>query len=239
MPTPAYAITCTRKRIVAPNVYELAFGKPEGFTFKAGQFVLFDIPLMADAADIQPRAYSIASTPGEPELLFGVKLKEGGRASRFIVESLSVGDVIRIQGPFGLFTVSPEADRKFVFVATGAGVAPFRSQIKWLLEECRHAGRLDLVFGVREQKDMFWVDEFSALAAAHPNFGLHLTLSGTDPAWTGLRGRVQTVLPAVISDVAATHVYICGAPDMVQDTKKLCIESLGLSKIQTHAEGYI
>lgn len=239
MPTLAFTLVCTRKLLVAPGVYELAFAKPEELVFKAGQFMLFDVPLIDAPTDIQPRAYSIASTPHEKELLFVIKLKEGGRASVWIEKVLTVGAAVRMQGPFGLFTVKPDVSLQYVFLATGAGIAPFRSQITWLLDEERFAGRLDLIFSVRHTADLFWTETFSTLAAAHPNFYFHLSLTGSDAKWTGLSGRVQTILPTVLQDPSKAHVYVCGAPEMVQDVKKTCITNLGLQKPQVHAEGYI
>ena len=44
MPVPSFIIACTRKTWIARNICELAFTKPEGFRFKAGQFVLAWVP---------------------------------------------------------------------------------------------------------------------------------------------------------------------------------------------------
>ncbi|TSC99703.1 MAG: phenol hydroxylase [Candidatus Peregrinibacteria bacterium Greene1014_49] len=102
MPVPSFTTTCLGNRIIARDVYEFLLQKPEGFSYKAGQFVLFDVPLMENPADIQTRAFSIASAPQEKELLFVAKMKEGGRASRWIAEALNAGSSVRLQGPFGV-----------------------------------------------------------------------------------------------------------------------------------------
>lgn len=238
MPTPRYTITCTKKEKLTHNVYELRFTKPNNFLFKAGQFLLFDVPLLENPLDIQTRAYSIASTPAETHLLFCVKLKEGGRASRWIDERLTVGTEVSVQGPLGLFTLEENTDELF-FVATGAGIAPFRSHIKWALEEKGDTRTMHLIFGVRHRSDFFWLSEFESLTKKHKNFHLHCTLSGDDATWTGLRGRVQGVLGSLVKDPAHSSVYICGAPEMVSDVKKECIETLKIDKKQVHAEGYI
>jgi ferredoxin-NADP reductase len=75
-----FTTTCLSKRRIAPGVYELRFKKPETLAFIAGQFLLFDVPLAGKPDDIQPRAYSIASTPTENDLLFVIKLVPNGRA---------------------------------------------------------------------------------------------------------------------------------------------------------------
>lgn len=236
MSIPSYIVTCIKKQLIAPGVYELRFTKPENFSFKAGQFVLFDVPLKDHPSDIQTRAYSLASSPQEKELLFVIKLKAGGRGSIWIEEEIDRGSKIRIQGPFGLFLLQEE-NTSTVLVATGAGIAPFRSQAKWLLEEKGDNRPLTVLFGVRHQNDFFWVEEFESLAARFSHFTFLPTLSGEDQSWTGLRGRVQTHLAPFTKE--GTGIYICGAPEMVKDVKETCLGALGLQKSQVHAEGYI
>jgi len=236
MSIPSYIVTCTKKILIAPSVYELRFDKPDGFSFKAGQFVLFDVPLKDNPSDIQTRAYSLASSPEEKELVFVIKLKAGGRGSIWIEQEIDVGSTVRMQGPFGLFLLR-EADTSTVLVATGAGIAPFRSQAKWLLEEKHDTRPLTVLFGVREPRDFFWMQEFESLASRFPHFTFLPTLSGKDQSWMGLRGRVQTHLAPLVRE--GIGIYICGAPEMVKDVKETCLGALGLQKSQVHAEGYI
>lgn len=237
MATPRHTITCTKKELVAPGVYELRCTKPATMQFTAGQFLLFDVPLLQDPTDIQPRAYSIASTPDEDDLLFCIKLKEGGRASQWIVDVLQVGTEVSVVGPLGLFTVKENADT-LVFIATGAGLAPLRSQAKYALEH-GDTRTMHLIFGVRDVQDFFWREDLQMLADAYPQFSLHLTLSGDAAGWDGLRGRVQTILPSLSLDPAKTSIYICGAPAMVNDVKTYCMDTLHIEKAKVHAEGYI
>ncbi len=238
MPTPAHFITCTKKTLLAPGVYELVFTKPGGFSFKAGQFVLFDVPLQNNPSDIQPRAFSIASIPSEDDLLFVVKMKEGGRASMWIEETLTTGMQVRIQGPFGLFLVKDATkEAELVFVATGAGIAPFRSQIMSALREHGDKRKMDLFFGVRHTEDFFWLETFEKLTEEFPQFTFHPVLSGNRDEWSGKKGRVQMHLKDVVTPTSG--IYICGAPEMVKDVKTMCLEQLLCPKAQVHAEGYI
>ncbi len=239
MAVPTFTITCTEKTLVAPGVYQIRFTKPEGFSFKAGQFVLFDVPLVADPTNIQQRAYSVASTPAEPDLLFSIKLVDGGRASMWIEQVLRLGTTVPMKGPFGVFVLQPEKTPKnYAFICTGAGVAPFRGQIKHALE-AGEKRKMDLLFGARNKADLFWVEEFSALAKRYPNFALHTSLTSGEADWSGHRGRVQVVAPQIIGDqMPNTCVYICGAPEMVKDVKAHCLE-WGIPKADVHAEGYM
>ncbi len=239
MAVPTFTITCTKKELIAPGVYELLFTKPQGFSFKAGQFVLFQVPLVSNPDDIQPRAYSLASTPDEPDILLCIKLTPGGRTSTWVEQVVTAGTQVTMQGPFGMFVLHPQKTVKnYVFLCTGAGVAPFRAQIKQALE-AGEKRKMDLIFGARTKGDLFWVKEFEELSRRYPNFSFHAALTAGDADWHGHRGRVQVMAPQVMGDPQNVCVYICGAPEMVKDVKMHCIEQWGIPKADVHAEGYI
>jgi ferredoxin-NADP reductase len=238
MPIPTYTVACSRKALLADGVYEFVFEKPAGFAFKSGQFVLFDVPHPDNPADIQTRAFSLASAPQEDDLLFVIKLLEGGRASRWFSERVGEGSKAVIKGPFGNFVLPAQTDLDYLFVATSSGVAPFRGQILDLVSRGTTA-RIDLVFGVRAETDLFWVDTFRDWQARYANFFLHLALTQPSDAWTGHRGRVQTLVPQIVKDFSRTHVYVCGSPVMTNEVKKLCLEQWGIDKKSLHVEGYI
>lgn len=238
MVTPTYTLACTKSERIARDVYEVRFTRPAGFTFKPGQFLLLSIPLIDDPADMQTRSFSVASTPEEEELLFVMKMKEGGRASRWIMEVAEPGTTVRAQGPLGFFTLKPDDTRPLLFVATSTGVGPFRSQIRTLLK-ASDSRNIDLIFGVRGEEDLFWAQELETLAREHERFSLHIALSSPTDAWKGHRGRVQTLVPQIIADITERSIYICGSPEMTKDMKQHCLALWAVPKEQLHVEGYI
>lgn len=238
MVTPSYDITCLRNEQIAHDVYEIVFTKPDGFTFTPGQFLLLDTPLIENPDDIQTRAYSIASTPDEENLLFAMKMVEKGRASRWIQEILTEGTSTTMKGPFGFFTIKPEIKKELVMIATSTGVAPFRSQLMHMLSN-GDTRRMDLIYGVRSEEDLFWAESFESLAKLYDNFYLHLALSNPTSEWEGHNGRVQTLVPQIVKDFSNKHVFVCGNPDMTKELKTLCLNDWGLDKKDIHVEGYI
>lgn len=238
MAVPTWSLTCTRNERIAKNVHAIRFGKPPGFLFKPGQFVLFDVPLIENPGDVQTRALSIASTPAEENLFLIAKLKPGGRVSRYITEILRPGGTMTIKGPFGFFLLDTTTVKNPLFIATGAGLAPFRSQIMHALESGDRR-RMDLIFGVRSEEDLFWTEDLTKLTQRYENFFLHCALSSPSPAWSGHRGRVQTLVPLIAPDVAERSVFVCGNPDMTTELKKLCLEEWHVPKEDLHVEGYI
>ena len=91
------------------------------------------------------------------------------------------GEEVSLQGPFGDFILRPPM-RDTIFIATGTGIAPFRSMLQWLFaDEAQHQGKqLWLLFGNRYERDIYYHDEFMRLAGRHSNFHYSPTLSRPD-----------------------------------------------------------
>src|SRR5713101_3458639 len=173
------------------------------------------------------RAYSIASPPSENgHVAFCLNRVQDGFMSNYLCD-LGEGAKIAFQGPFGDFILRPPL-RDTVFIATGTGIAPFRSMLHWLLaEEVRHQGKhLWLLFGNRTEQDIYYHNEFLALAAKHANFHYLPTLSRGGPEWQGLRGYVQEHAPAIVEGRTDMHAYICGLDKMIKANREL-LKGLG------------
>lgn len=241
MPVPTYTTICTARRRLSAVAFEVALQMSPGmhFTFQAGQFVLLDVPRLSVLTDIQPRAYSMSLPPSEDTLLtFVVEDKPEGRAARWVAEGLKVGDSVTMRGPLGHFTLRSTNPKPYVFVATGTGVGPFRSQIRDSLERQGDRRPMQLFFGVRHEEDLFWVEEFRALERSFPNFRACVSLSRPPTKWVGLRGRLTEVIPEHVANFASIQAYVCGSPDMVREVREWFLTQ-GTSKEDVHIEGYI
>ena len=184
------------------------------------------------------RAYSIASPPGD-DSRFALCLNrvQDGFMSNFLCD-MKEGAEIRCQGPFGDFILRPPL-RDTIFIATGTGIAPFRSMLHWLLaDDARHQGKnLWLVFGNRTEKDIYYHDEFLALAGRHANFHYMPTLSRGDASWQGLRGYVQQHVPEIVQGRTGVHAYICGLDKMIKVNRDL-LKGLGWDRKSILYEKY-
>lgn len=112
---------------------ELTLYEPEDISFKAGQFISFDISKEGDPYPVT-RPYSIASPSSTSDrVLLLFNLVPGGPGSTYLF-SLREGDPVRFKGPAGSFTLREDPTKRMLFVATGTGIAPFRSMILSKLE---------------------------------------------------------------------------------------------------------
>jgi ferredoxin-NADP reductase len=215
---------------------EFEVSGPTPFAFVPGQW----LSVKANTPDGEEitRAYSIASPPSENgRIAFCLNRVDEGFMSNHLC-NLDQGAEITFQGPFGDFTLRPPL-RDTVFIATGTGIAPFRSMLHWLLaDETRHQDRqFWLLFGARHEQDIYYRDEFEQLAAKHDNFRFLPTLSRADGNWKGLRGYVQQHLGEIVGMRSDMHAYICGLDKMVKANREL-LKTLGWDRKSIRYEKY-
>src|SRR5208282_2171993 len=132
MPFPTFTARLVRSVALSELTKHLEFemNGHSRFGFVAGQWLSFKTD-MPDGEEIT-RAYSIAS-PRSDDKRFALCLNrvQDGFMSNFLCD-MKKGDEIRCQGPFGDFILRPPM-RDTIFIATGTGIAPFRSMLHWLL----------------------------------------------------------------------------------------------------------
>ncbi|MCC6297440.1 MAG: NADH:ubiquinone reductase (Na(+)-transporting) subunit F [Pseudomonadales bacterium] len=203
------------------------------------RFKFFDLESMV--AEPVIRAYSMANYPDEKGILkFNIRIAtppprtEGlppGKMSSYVF-GLKPGDRIRVYGPFGEF-FARESDREMVFIGGGAGMAPMRSHIFDQLKRLKTKRKITFWYGARSLREMFYQDEYDALAAENDNFSWHVALSEPQPEdnWTGYTGFIHNVLyENYLRDHPAPEdceYYMCGPPMMNAAVIKM-LHSLGV-----------
>src|SRR6187551_3600655 len=102
----------------------------ENFDFKPGQFVTLDLPIH-EKPNKRWRSYSIASWPdGTNVFELCIVLLESGAGTTYLFNEINEGSEITLRGPVGVFTLHEENFQKDIFlIATGTGIAPFRSMV--------------------------------------------------------------------------------------------------------------
>ncbi len=209
--------TVSRVRDLTHDVreLELTLCEPKEIVFKAGQFISFEMPKEGHPYPVT-RPYSIASPSSiSNRVLLLFNLVSGGPGSSYLY-GLREGDPVTFKGPAGSFLLREDPTKRIVFVATGTGIAPFRSMILSALEQ-DGTQPLMLFWGVRSERDLYYQDEFQDLADRYPHFSFVTTLSQPGPEWTGVRGRVSSLVQERVASVADLAVYLCGNGNMIKD----------------------
>jgi len=200
-------------REIAPNTRHFEFDTPDWKpAFVPGQFLSFTATVNDEEIT---RAYSIVSPPGERVALCANLVSDGYLSPRLF--AMQPGNEIDFKGPYGAFILRrPVSDS--IFVATGTGIAPFRSMLLTHLSAAPER-RFTLIFGVRHENGLLYHDELSALARTHSNFRYIPTLTRPPGDWNGLTGRVQQPVLEALGERRDVDVYICGLREMVDDMR--------------------
>ncbi|MFB6280668.1 MAG: FAD-binding oxidoreductase [Haloferacaceae archaeon] len=195
-----------------PSLIRVTVETDEPVEFVAGQYV--SVRYRGTT-----RPYSVASSPTRDDLEFCIRRVPGGELTSDLAETLSEGDVVTLRGPYGDFVMEPPSKRDLVFLATGTGVAPFRSMIDYCFETGRNVHRGDprdvwLFLGCAWEDDLPYRERFRALAAEHDRFHFVPTLSREEylTDWDGETAYVQHALvkyvdPDALADVDLPRAF--------------------------------
>lgn len=198
--------------------FEFQVSGVENFSFTPGQFI--SVVDREDGKDVT-RAYSIASPRGGNRFALCLNRVEDGIVSPWLFR-LKPGDELDIQEPLGYFTLRHPGHRA-IFIATGTGIAPFRSMLLDHLP--RTAPHITLLFGVRYEQGLLYREELEQLAEQYESFRFLPTITRPTESWSGRTGRVQAHLDEALAlrtpdELAIIDVYICGLKEMVDDVRK-------------------
>jgi phenol hydroxylase P5 protein len=221
LPVSDYMGTVSRIESLTPTIKGvwIKLDDPAGIDFQAGQYVNLHFP-----DDMGSRAFSLAGPPGRGEVELNIRIVPGGRATGYVHQTMQVGERVRLSGPYGRFFVKKSAAVPTIFMAGGSGLSSPRSMILDLLAEGSTLP-ITLVYGQRTREELYYHDEFLALAARHPNFHYVPALSGEPEgsAWQGFRGFVHEAAKAHFdNDFRGHKAYLCGPPLMID----ACINTL-------------
>ena len=202
---------------LTPSAYVVRFQK-NGMQFQAGQNLNLGLQ-----GDTEKRDYSIYS-PEQNEFL-EVLIKEitAGLVSKKL-RRLQTGDELEVDGPFGFFTIAEESRKKnkFLFIASGSGIAPFHS-LALSYPEMDY----QLIHGIRHseeayEKGHYPKEKYFSCVTADKEGDYH--------------GRVTDYLKQNPPD-KDTLCYLCGNVNMIYDAFDILKEK-GLPSSNLFAEVY-
>lgn len=205
-------------RELTPSAYVLQFDR-NNTPFRAGQHIL-----LGKKDDIQAREYSIYSA--EQNDYFEVLIKEvqDGMVSRQL-RHVKPGEPLNFENPVGYFVLK-DADikhRKYLFIASGTGIAPFHSFVK------SYPG-LDykLLHGIRNtdeayDKEVYDKDRLILCTSRDKNGDYH--------------GRVTDYLKENPIEDKNTLCYFCGNCEMIHEAYDILLKQ-GIPSENLFAEVY-
>jgi toluene monooxygenase electron transfer component len=205
--------------------------------FVAGQFALLTVPGITGA-----RAYSMVNFErAARRLSFVVKKKPGGAVSDWLFGDDVEGTRLGLFAPLGHATFEPGLPKHVLCIAGGSGIAGMMS----ILQRAGEAGHFaawdgHVYFGVRAERDAFFLDALQAVQADHPaRLTVTIALSDEDvpaslpaayPGLTFARGLVHAVAgERMAGRFAGVRAYVAGPPPMVDASLRLLLREARLS----------
>ncbi|MCW8890580.1 MAG: FAD-binding oxidoreductase [Sedimenticola sp.] len=225
MPSPRYPVVLKRKRTLSPGTLELTYEREDGgiISYLPGQFFSLDFNLQGEE---KSRSYSAAGRIDDlkqnREFNFAITAVSNGAASDYFFNA-QPGDLIKMSGPFGALTLPGSDPERYLLIATGTGVAPYRAMLPELERrmQLNHELQVALVMGVRTPEELIYGEEFIDLANVNPNFSFHACYSREMPELPSAHenaGRVDVLYERLKPHPEKDWVYLCGNPDMVDDS---------------------
>jgi CDP-4-dehydro-6-deoxyglucose reductase len=220
---------------LADDVMRLSLKLAEGqrLQYLAGQYI--DILLSGNLR----RSFSLSTSPLSDELLqLHIRHVPGGFFTGHVFTKMQEKDLLRFQGPFGMFFLREDSDRPAILVAGGTGFAP----IKGILEYAFAKGvtrPLHLYWGVRAKRDLYLHDLPQAWVRKHGNFKFTPVLSEPRPEdrWDGRQGWVHEAVIADYPDLSRHEVYASGPPPMI-DALKATVKKHGLPEDRLYYDSF-
>lgn len=211
------------KSIVLDVPAELA----ERFAYESGQFLSFRIEVDGQRL---VRCYSLASAPGlDAAHKVTVKRVVDGRASNWMNDSVSPGDILEVMPPNGVFVLQ-DRDAPIILFSGGSGITPCISILKTALANTSRP--IKLVYANRDDQSVIFKNELSKLLSENED-RLEITHRLDD-----VHGFVDAAL--VVQEIGPrtdADFYICG-PGPFMDVVEAGLASLEIPAEQIHIERF-
>lgn len=162
------SMTCSLSdfKKLTPDVMSFSVSLEDKLQFKAGQYMLLQLPEIEGT-----RAYSMVNHATQTDKLeFVIKHLEGGKCSQWLFDPPEAATEVTLFGPLGHAVFEPQLEHDLLLLAGGSGIAGMMA----ILTQADQTGYLDhhsidLIFGVRSAKDIFYLSELKRFCAEYPD----------------------------------------------------------------------
>lgn len=222
-----------RRSTIGADILDFAFTPSQPLAFAPGQYL--EMTLGSRRADRRGnrRYFTIASSPTEDSVRFGVRFYQPGSTFKQALRTLDSRTSVFAGQVAGDFTLPRDPKQKLAFLAGGIGITPYRSMLKYLLDT-RQQRDIVLIYANRRANEIAYGD---VLRAAQETLSAKVLYTLTDLAaipqqWNGLRGRItEEMVHQAIPDFHERTFYLSGPPAMVTNYERV-LKNLGVPRRQ-------
>lgn len=221
---------------LSPTIKGIRLAIDRPMQFQAGQYINLQLPNIEGT-----RAFSIANAPSEEGIVeLHIRQVQGGAATTYVHEQLSVGDELELSGPYGQFFVRKSDEQDVIFIAGGSGLSSPQSMILDLLDQ-GDSRTIYLFQGARDITELYNRELFEGLVKQYPNFRYIPALNAPkqEDNWTGFTGFVHEAVADYFENRCSGHkAYLCGPPPMIDAAISTLMQSR-LFERDIHTERFL
>ncbi len=238
--------------------FEIPQDLKEQFKYKQGQYLTLKFDINGTE---QRRAYSMSSSPVDPDITVTVKRLKDGLVSNHINSNLKAGDQVEVMKPEGRFftPLDPTQRKTYFLFAAGSGITPIMSIAKTTLEQ-EPQSSVALLYGNRNEDSVIFKAELEAMTEKYrgqftytpmlsqphkeKKGGLSGMFKKAKINWGGKMGRIdKAAVSSFLAECESIYAknaeyFICGPGQMI-DTVEQALMGTGVDKTRIHTERFV
>ena len=222
-----------RKSRISSDIVDIVFKPSQRPAFEPGQYMEFTLGHPKPDSRGNRRFFTLASSPTEDSLHLGVRFYANSSSFKRALYRIDGRTKIIAGQIAGDFTLPRDPRQKLVFIAGGIGITPFRSMLKYLLDE--HQWRDIALFYANKTADEIAYKDILSEAQTKLGIKVFYTLTNTQVIprnWRGLVGRIdERMIQQAVPDYQERTFYLSGPLDMVR-AYELILKNMGVKRDQ-------
>ncbi len=213
-PKNKWLLTLVEKIQIGPQMWDYVFKADTPIKFKPGHYLELTLAQKRPDSRGSRRYLTIASSPTENNIRFGIKFYEPGSSFKQQLKLLQPGEQLLAGQLSGDFLLPKDKKQKLAFIAGGIGITPFRSMVKYLADN-NEKRDIVLIYSNKSEDEIIYKDVFeNNVRTIYIN--------------TQIQGRLTTEqIEQYIPDFAQRKFYLSGPHSMVSAFEKN-VAKLGL-----------
>jgi 2-oxoglutarate ferredoxin oxidoreductase subunit beta len=198
-----------------PDVKSFILERPDGFTYKAGQYIMIGFPDKRRINEKINVPMTLASSPHEDTLM--VTVKRNTDYTSALLDEVNVGSELLITGPLGTkLCVDQLPTKDVVFLSGGSGITPFRSILRYAIAK-KLPHKFTLINGNRKFEDIIYREELDQMSREYDHIFTMNSLDQPRDDWQGECGCItKEMLEKYVDFNKDVTFLLCGPPKMVE-----------------------